>query len=327
MPDAPDLSDLRPEFLADLCPTEQALRRAVLAHPKDDGPRLCYADWWEEQGQAARGEFIRVQCEVARTCRHCYGSGWVVSVGPYDPKGADFDDDGYIDRCECNKTDDEQIALNEWEEYESRVMTLRRRERELLEQNWHPWSGIPSATYCANFGGNGAFGVEFRRGFVDAITCRAATFLGGPCECRHWARFNFGLPPDEGHPLCSACRDPVTRQSTGALPGVADALLAREPVRKVVLITEPEVELFGEGCRNPRMKLRGRGRVPVLHSAHPDDILDPQTACLPFPAETGLTRDFLLQLLRAEFPSVEEWELPGQAVNYNYAAAMHDRGR
>jgi uncharacterized protein (TIGR02996 family) len=38
----------------------------VLNHPEDDGPRLIYADWLEELGDP-RGEFIRVQCELANT--------------------------------------------------------------------------------------------------------------------------------------------------------------------------------------------------------------------------------------------------------------------
>lgn len=38
---------------------------AILANPDDDQPRLVAADWLEEQGNA-RGEFIRVQCEIAR---------------------------------------------------------------------------------------------------------------------------------------------------------------------------------------------------------------------------------------------------------------------
>jgi uncharacterized protein (TIGR02996 family) len=41
-------------FLADICD-----------HPDDDGPRLIFADWLEERGDP-RGEFIRVQCELAR---------------------------------------------------------------------------------------------------------------------------------------------------------------------------------------------------------------------------------------------------------------------
>ncbi|HYT88994.1 MAG TPA: TIGR02996 domain-containing protein [Gemmataceae bacterium] len=38
----------------------------ILAHPDDDMPRLIFADWLEEQGDAARAEFIRVQVERAQ---------------------------------------------------------------------------------------------------------------------------------------------------------------------------------------------------------------------------------------------------------------------
>jgi uncharacterized protein (TIGR02996 family) len=39
----------------------------ILAHPDDDAPRLIFADWLEEHGDAeslARAEFIRVQCAL-----------------------------------------------------------------------------------------------------------------------------------------------------------------------------------------------------------------------------------------------------------------------
>jgi uncharacterized protein (TIGR02996 family) len=45
---------------------EDALLRAVWDAPHDDAPRLVYADWLEENGDAARAEFIRVQIELAR---------------------------------------------------------------------------------------------------------------------------------------------------------------------------------------------------------------------------------------------------------------------
>ena len=38
----------------------------IRAAPEDDAPRLIYADWLDDQGDAARAEFIRVQCELAR---------------------------------------------------------------------------------------------------------------------------------------------------------------------------------------------------------------------------------------------------------------------
>ena len=45
-----------------------AFLQDILAHPDDDAPRLIFADWLEEQGDAAgvaRAEFIRVQCALA----------------------------------------------------------------------------------------------------------------------------------------------------------------------------------------------------------------------------------------------------------------------
>jgi uncharacterized protein (TIGR02996 family) len=44
---------------------EEAFIQAIREDPDDDGPRLIFADWLEEHGDP-RGEFIRVQCELAR---------------------------------------------------------------------------------------------------------------------------------------------------------------------------------------------------------------------------------------------------------------------
>jgi uncharacterized protein (TIGR02996 family) len=46
-------------------PEEAAFLKAVFALPDDDGPRLVYADWLDEQGDP-KGEFIRTQVELAR---------------------------------------------------------------------------------------------------------------------------------------------------------------------------------------------------------------------------------------------------------------------
>ena len=39
---------------------------AIAAQPEEDAPRLIFADWLEEQGDTARAEFIRVQCQLGR---------------------------------------------------------------------------------------------------------------------------------------------------------------------------------------------------------------------------------------------------------------------
>jgi uncharacterized protein (TIGR02996 family) len=55
----PDPSPARPTS------DDEAFRNAVLAAPDDDAPRLVYADWLEERGDP-RGEFIRLDLELAR---------------------------------------------------------------------------------------------------------------------------------------------------------------------------------------------------------------------------------------------------------------------
>ena len=49
------MSDLSRGFLED-----------IVANPDDDTPRLVYADWLDEQGDADSAEFIRVQIERTR---------------------------------------------------------------------------------------------------------------------------------------------------------------------------------------------------------------------------------------------------------------------
>jgi uncharacterized protein (TIGR02996 family) len=40
--------------------------KALIAQPDDDTLRLAMADWLDENDQAARAEFVRLQCELAR---------------------------------------------------------------------------------------------------------------------------------------------------------------------------------------------------------------------------------------------------------------------
>src|SRR5262245_36577533 len=46
-------------------PQSQAFLDDICAHPEDDGPRLVYADWLEENDDPARAELIRAQCRLA----------------------------------------------------------------------------------------------------------------------------------------------------------------------------------------------------------------------------------------------------------------------
>jgi len=45
---------------------EHAFLEAIKEEPDDDGLRLIFADWLEENGQPHRAEFIRTQVALAR---------------------------------------------------------------------------------------------------------------------------------------------------------------------------------------------------------------------------------------------------------------------
>lgn len=53
-----------------------SLLRAVLEDPTDDGVRLVYADWLEENGEPERAEFIRLQLRVAAPWSSTSGECW-----------------------------------------------------------------------------------------------------------------------------------------------------------------------------------------------------------------------------------------------------------
>lgn len=53
---------------------EDSFLEDIIAHPDDDAPRLVFADWLEENGQPARGEFIRRQIGAARLSARAAGA-------------------------------------------------------------------------------------------------------------------------------------------------------------------------------------------------------------------------------------------------------------
>jgi uncharacterized protein (TIGR02996 family) len=68
--------------------TRLAFLAAIAEYPDDDAPRLVYADWLEEQGDADRAAFIRIQCEIARLLSASEAfllPGWRGSGGWLDP--------------------------------------------------------------------------------------------------------------------------------------------------------------------------------------------------------------------------------------------------
>lgn len=138
-----------------------ALLAAILANPGDDTPRLVYADWLEEAGDANRAAFIRLQCRIAAIQATC-GCGSCVRR-----RGG-----GQHTNGPCG-VDQER---NELPDGRSKQAFLRMREREL----WGGHTFAPPMPH--NFRGRLDQAKEngdclVRRGFPTAVVCTAAACL------------------------------------------------------------------------------------------------------------------------------------------------------
>ena len=156
---------------------EQALLAAVCAAPDDDLPRLVYADWLDEHGEPERAEFIRIGCELARMPelidveQSCTELEWA-AIHPHHPK--------YTYELTDPKN---RVGVMRFKAMNPALGALRERERELLRQggNWLMWAGaVLSRWRCGNLWPTDASDmsrIEFRRGFVEVVTCPAADWL------------------------------------------------------------------------------------------------------------------------------------------------------
>jgi uncharacterized protein (TIGR02996 family) len=163
--------------------------QAVIARPDEDGPRLEYAKIAEVYGRGERGEFIRVQCELAR-----------IPLSPY---------------CTCQDRfvpHDEECPFAQWAlaGWYGKHILLYEREKELLEKNRHkwfslgnikPWSNTQDDVCWVTTGGtnnNGYLGGKVRRGFVSEVRTTLTEWLThGPAICReHPVQPHAGMVTD-----------------------------------------------------------------------------------------------------------------------------------
>lgn len=195
-------------------PEYRAFLARIIASPTDDLPRLVYADWLDEHGEAERAEFIRVQCELEK-------------VGRVNPKhGVDFTTGRYTKPAKLETS-----------------QALQERERELWRHidryglleavpRLGNWSAALNAYHFRTMAGNV---VHVRRGFVDEVRCTLADWCGGECdECRRTGRegprLNWG---------CHACGN------TGQRSGIGPAVVAAHPVQTVLTDREPHENADG----------------------------------------------------------------------------------
>jgi uncharacterized protein (TIGR02996 family) len=148
-----------------LSPDETALLAAVLAAPDDDAPRLVFADWLEENGEAERAELIRCQIELTKP-PHCGHSRENASVDHFAAKG-------------CKRCD------------------LRLRERRILESHNFFSIGPLCITACVSPSSDNQYSVD--QSEATGITDRG--FLRSiHIEAKDW--FEHADALTAAHPLC-----------------------------------------------------------------------------------------------------------------------------
>jgi uncharacterized protein (TIGR02996 family) len=122
-----------------------AFLRSIKEHPEDDTPRLVYADWLDEQGDADRAEFIRVQCELER--------------GP---------DDARVPELRKRARELEKRYARRW--LPPTLLAWNGKKGEQLKKwtakEYTEWSSRQVAEW------------SFRRGFVDAVVLRRPLWAG-----------------------------------------------------------------------------------------------------------------------------------------------------
>lgn len=224
-----------------MTPDERALLGAVLADPRDDLPRLVYADWLEEH-------------TTDRQCWACQGYGTLQGSGPdrSNPtcdvcSGTGRVSNGNSERAEFIRVQVELARIDPLKCWHPEGSTadcrqcgaLRRREREL-------WSGgensfAPQLAGLVNRNAPGAclthWGTPNQdinstirgtwvRGFVESVRAPLGVLFGGECPgCIDGVieSAEFGVTP------CQSC------SGTGRTAGAAADVFASQPVTEVVL--------------------------------------------------------------------------------------------
>ncbi len=160
---------------------QAAFLAAIMANPDSDLERLIYADYLDERGDP-RGEFIRVQCELAALIgdgSRCYPCGWPFMMGEgvgCEPENCSF------------RPSERSSEYAGWHKRQTHFHAFRRRDRELLlaGHNYIQWAkaippGFPCSILLNVNPGMAATGEEigyrFHRGFVSEVFLSWANWL------------------------------------------------------------------------------------------------------------------------------------------------------
>lgn len=228
------LTDDRAALLATICARDPA-DPAKLLHP-GDGPRLVYADWLDDHGETAHGEFVRVQCELARL------EAYRIDLFNGDTEWKRCDEESGIaaswcpncgDCCCKNREEsmsDEDCPLHSpdslhcclfWLDHKTDA--LRRRERELFVGQYGGGDLFVDAD-AQSVTGEVGITYTFARGFVTTVRAPLAALIGGECECRQW---DTDSAMYYARSSCKRC------SGTGRTPGHLAAIVAAHPLERV----------------------------------------------------------------------------------------------
>jgi uncharacterized protein (TIGR02996 family) len=122
-----------------------ALLAAIRANPEEDTPRLMFADWLDENGDATRAEFIRLQCELAQLAD-------------------DGSDSQAIYEFLRDRDPDTRVAAD-WTHIDDgihRRIALTTRADDLLKRNWDDWAPKFAKKHKVQWS-------SFRRGFPHHV--------------------------------------------------------------------------------------------------------------------------------------------------------------
>jgi uncharacterized protein (TIGR02996 family) len=145
----------------------EGLLRAVIEAPADDGPRLVYADWLEDNGEPERAEFIRIQIAM-----HRHETAPAINVNTYIVR--------------------------------SRRLMMTGRVAELLDSHGYFWVNDPREWPISMVLGKDC--VTFRRGFVEEWRMRLADWLDhGPVLVKRHPLARMEVTDRRAHHNAAGC--------------------------------------------------------------------------------------------------------------------------
>lgn len=135
--------------------THDALLRTIIENPDDDFPRLCYADWLEENGEVSRAEFIRAGIELAK---------WGDLSLPTPPNEL-------VEAVKRHRISMKSAYDNGWHGLSGWISILPG--KDIFGVHWQEGQ----FAMHTNPTGNARIGYQFHRGFISSLTCDWPTFL------------------------------------------------------------------------------------------------------------------------------------------------------